>query len=96
MESTYLAPRSRVRVVESELAFACRTPRRSEVQADRLGVTDVEIAVRLRRKTSDDRLVLSGIEVGAHDVADEVLARFFRRGLGNCHDAIVPCLDSKG
>jgi hypothetical protein len=56
----------------------------------------VQIAVRLRRKAGDDRLAPAGIDIGAHDVANEVLAGFFGRGFDNRHDAIVPSLDSKG
>ena len=48
----------------------------AEIQADRFGVADMEVAVWLRRKSGDDRFAPPGIQVGSHDVADEILARF--------------------
>ncbi len=44
----------------------------AEVQADRLRVTDVEIAVRFRRKAGDGGGMLAGREVVGDDLADEV------------------------
>src|SRR5450830_1272747 len=44
----------RVRVVEPEVAGAAVLPRDAEVQADRLGMADVEIAVGLGRKARGD------------------------------------------
>ncbi len=46
--------------------------RDAEVEADRLGVADVQVAVRLRREAGDDRRRPAGREVGGDDVADEV------------------------
>ena len=63
----------RVGVVEAQVAAAAELLGDAEVQADRLGMADVQIAVRLRRKPGDDRLVPARIEVPLHDVADEVL-----------------------
>ena len=40
----------RIRVVEAQVAGAAELLRDAEVQADRLGVADVQVAVRLRRK----------------------------------------------
>ena len=44
----------RVRVVEAEIAVAAELLRDAEVDADRLGVADVQPAVRLGRKPRDD------------------------------------------
>ena len=58
--------------------------RHAEIQADRFGVADMQIAVRLRRKTGNDRLMPADDQIGADDVADEILTGFpycrFRRG----------------
>ena len=75
----------RVGVVETQMAAAAEFLRDAEIQADRLGVADMQIAVRLRRKAGDDLLDAAGIEIGLHDVADEVAA-----GLGRCR--IAACL----
>lgn len=47
----------RVGVVEAKVAFAAIFGRHAEVEAYRLGVTDVKIAVRLGRKTRLDSCV---------------------------------------
>src|SRR5690606_32561567 len=49
-------------------------PGDAEVQADRLGVADVQVAVRLGRETGADAGVLPAGQVLADDLADEVLA----------------------
>jgi len=63
----------RVGVVEAQVADATILLRQAEVQADALGVTDVQVAVRLGRKASDDpSSVLVGAEVLFDDVANEM------------------------
>ena len=53
-----------------------RTPGRVPiVQADGLGVSDVQVAVGLRREAGHDAGVLPGREIGVDDVADEVAGR---------------------
>ena len=47
----------RVGVVEAQVAVAAELLGDAEIEADRLGVADMEIAVRLRRKAGDDALV---------------------------------------
>ncbi len=44
----------------------------AEVEADRLGVADVQVAVRLGREARDDAVAPAGPQVGGDDVADEV------------------------
>src|SRR5665647_1133197 len=56
----------------------------TEIQADRLGMADMEVAVRLGRKAGDDLLDASGIEVGPDDIADEVAAGLVRRQNVTC------------
>ncbi len=64
----------RVRVVEAEIADAAEVRGDAEVHADRLGVADVQVAVRFGRKAGDDAAaVLSGGDIGADDLSDEVL-----------------------
>ena len=63
----------RVRVVEAQVAGAAALGGDPEVQADRLRVADVEVAVRLRRKPRRDAaVVLAGREVLVDDRANEV------------------------
>jgi hypothetical protein len=63
----------RVGVVEAQVAGAAGFPGDSEVQADRLGVADVQVAVRLGREPRRHApAVLSGAAVLGHDRADEV------------------------
>ena len=69
-----------VRVVEAEVAFPAVVGGQAEIEADRLGVADVEIAVRLGREAGlDPALVLAGFEVGVDDVADEIVLGFWSR-----------------
>ncbi len=74
----------RIGVVEAQVAVAAELLGDAEIQADRLGVADVQIAVRLRRKPGDDLGVASAREVGLDDVADEVATRFCGFGCGHC------------
>jgi hypothetical protein len=74
----------RIGVVEPQMAAPAILLGDAEIEADRLGVTDMEIAVRFRRKARDDAVDALGGEVGLDDVADEV-APGFRRRLGYRH-----------
>ena len=61
----------------------------AEVQADALGVADVQIAVRLRRKPRVHApAVLAGGAVGVDDLLDEIAGRLFaarlRRSRRSC------------
>src|SRR5690606_26857234 len=64
----------RVGVVEAQVAAAAELGGDAEVQADRLGVADVQVAVRLRREAGADRGVLAAGQVLADDLPDEVVA----------------------
>jgi hypothetical protein len=44
----------------------------AEIDGQRLGVPDVQIAVRLRRETGDDAGVFAGGEVFFDDFAEEI------------------------
>ena len=75
MESTYsLLFLLGIRVVEAQVGLAAELVGQPEVQADGLGVPDVQIAVGLGRKAGlDDRIAeLLGLQVLNHSVADEV------------------------
>ena len=61
-----------VGVVEAQVAAAAELPRDAEVEADGLGVADVEVAVRLGGKAGDDGLVPALAKVGGDDLTDEV------------------------
>ena len=69
--------------------MAAERLRNAEVQADRLGMPDVQVAVRLRRKARDHRIVPTGLQIRAHDVADEVTLRVFGDDLGCAHAAVL-------
>ena len=62
----------RVGVIEAQMAIASEFLGQAEVQADRLGVADVQVTVGLRGETGDDLRVLAGIQVGLNDLAQEV------------------------
>lgn len=66
----------RIGVVEAQVAAPAEFLRDAEVQPDRLGVADMQIAVRLRREPRHDCLVTPGIEIRLYDVADEISPRF--------------------
>ena len=63
----------RVGVVEAQVAAPAEALRDAEVQADRLDVTDVQVAVGLGREARDHLpVVLAGRDVRLDDVPDEV------------------------
>src|SRR6185295_14490513 len=68
----------RVGVVEAEVAVAAELARKAEVQADRLRVADVQVAVGLGREARHHRLVLPGAEILRHDLPDEIAGGGFR------------------
>src|ERR1035438_1349336 len=73
----------RVRIVEAEVARSPVFARDAEVQADRLGMADVKVAVRLGGEArSHAARVLSRASVLVEDLADEVLSGNWRRGFG--------------
>jgi hypothetical protein len=59
-------------VVEAQVAAAGELLGHAEVEADRFGMTDVEIPVRLRRKAGHYRVGSPGAQVRADDVADKI------------------------
>src|SRR4051812_29965198 len=59
----------RIGIVEAKMAAAAVLLRQAEIQADRLGVAEMKIAVRLGRKPGDDLLVPAGGEVRLDDLA---------------------------
>jgi hypothetical protein len=61
-----------VGVIEPQVTSAAVLVGNAEVQADRLRVADVEVAVGLGREARDDRVVPPVTQVGGHDLADEV------------------------
>ena len=62
----------RVGVVHANVADAAEFVGDAEVQANRFGVADVEIAVRLWRKTCLNFRPSAAANVLRHDIADEV------------------------
>jgi hypothetical protein len=66
-------------VVETQIALAGKFLRDAEIQADRFGVPDMQVAVRFRRKPGDDFGMASGRNIGRDNVADEIAPRFGRK-----------------
>ena len=61
-----------VGIVEAQVAATAEFLGDAEIEADRLGVADVEVAVRLRREARDHQRVLSRRQIGIDDLTDEV------------------------
>src|SRR5881227_3717709 len=56
-----------VGVVEAQMTAAAEFLGDAEIEADRLGVADMKIAVRLRRETGDHGLAPARFEIGRND-----------------------------
>ena len=80
----------RIGVVESEIAAARKSAGEPKVQADRLGMTDVQVAIGLRRKPNlNPALVEARGDIFDDVFLDEIvrLALFLHIGINNiCHD----------
>src|SRR5204862_3654076 len=61
-----------VGVVEAQMAAAAEFLGDPEIEADRFGVPDMEIAVGLRRKPGHNLVRTAGNEILRNDVADEI------------------------
>src|SRR5204862_1829682 len=75
----------RIGVVVPQVTAAAILLRHAKIERDRLGMADVEITIRLRRKTCDHRRDASSGEVRVNDIADEVAARAHNCRFGECH-----------
>ena len=73
MESMYsVSSFVRIGVVHPHVAYAAKLARDPEIEADRFGVADVEIAVRLGREASVNFRALSASHIFCDDIADEI------------------------
>jgi hypothetical protein len=79
----------RVRVVETQMAAAAEFLGGAEIERDRLGMTNMQIAVRLRRKARHDSGMPLGLEIGLHDVANEI-APNLPRAVVTCGHTFIP------
>ena len=68
----------RIGVVEAQIAAPCKFLRDAEIERDRFGMTDMQIAVRFRGKPGHDLFVPVLIEIGLDDVANEIAPRLGR------------------
>src|SRR5262249_19518141 len=75
----------RVGVVEAQVTAAAELLRDAEVERDRLGVADVEIAVRLGGKAGDDCANAPGLEFRREDVANKIATRISNDCFGCRH-----------
>ena len=65
----------RVGVVETKVTAPVELSCHAEVQADRLGVADVQIAIGLRRKPRHDFTDQAAIDIASNHVANEMAGR---------------------
>ena len=65
----------RVCIIKTEVAQTIINISQTEVQADRFGVADVQITVRLGRETGLDGCMFTAFEVFIDDGADKVVVR---------------------
>src|SRR5262249_42802827 len=80
----------RIGVVEAQVAAAAELLCDAEIEADRLGVADMQIAVGLRRKAGHHRGVALRGEIRLDDVADEITPHLRYRRSGFSHAASIP------
>ena len=77
----------RVGVVKAQVAVAAKFGGDAEVEANRLGVPDVQVAVRLGREARDDLAAVgAGGDVGGHNLTDEI------QGFGGLADGGHRCI----
>ena len=95
MESTYsTSSLVGIGVVHAQVANAAEFARDAEIQADRLGMADVEVAIRFGRKARVDFRITLFRHMRRHDVADKIRRRRGWRGRGclswtwSCHATI--------
>ena len=79
----------RVGVVHSNVADAIELVRDPEIQANRLGMTDMKIAVGFRRKTSLYPGVFSCPQILRHNFADEIGWSWSNSQFGHCNCTTV-------
>src|SRR4051812_23747067 len=70
---------SRIGVVETQMAAACKLFGDAEIQSDRLRMPEMQLSFGPGRKARHHPRVLSGGEVSRKNVADEVGARVWHR-----------------
>src|SRR5882757_11283582 len=75
----------RIGVVEAQMAAPGKFLRDAKIKGNRLGVADMQIAVRLGWKSRHDPAVFFGVEVGLDDVADKIAPRLCRYRFCDCH-----------
>jgi hypothetical protein len=73
-----------IRVIEPQVTAAAKFLGYAKIQANRLGMADVEIPIWFRWKARDDLLDAAGIEITLDDIADEIAARFDRARVASC------------
>ncbi len=64
----------RIGIVEAQVAAPAEFGGDAEIEADRLGVPDMQIAVGFRREAGDHIAVPARLQIGGDDVADEIAA----------------------
>src|SRR5690606_40702323 len=62
----------RVGVIEAQMTLTTGLLRQTEIQADRLGMPDVQVAVGLRRKARHDLRVLAALQVRSEEHTSEL------------------------
>ena len=62
----------RIGIVKAQMAAPAKLFRRAEIQADRFGMANMQIAVRLRRESGNNTRDAARFEIGRDDIADEI------------------------
>ena len=62
----------RIGIVKTQVAFAAIFLGKSKIQADRLGMTDVQIPIRLRRKPRLNAQMLARLQIFGNNLLDKV------------------------
>src|ERR1700674_3661159 len=68
----------RIGIVETQMTAPAKFLGNAEIETNRLGVTDVQVAIRLRGKAGDHLFDAPGIEIGLDDLTNEIAPGFIR------------------
>ena len=79
----------RIGVIETQVTAAAEFLRDAEIEANRLGVTDVQIPVWLRRKSGHHGAMAFRGEIIGDDIADEIAPHLCGRGSGVRHASSI-------
>src|SRR5260370_16647069 len=82
-------------VIEAQMAATPKFPCNPEIETDGLGMADVQIAVRFRRKAGHHGAVTLRVEISPNDIADELPSRLPHHPFTFCPAPIIPFARAK-